>query len=183
MSLFKTKAIVLKITKIKERDFIYDLFTFDYGKIKVQKKDSKKEKNLDLWYIINCEIETKAERNIHKIKNIKIKSEFNYEDKDFLVINLYLEIISYIQNNLPDWVEFKDMFEIIETINDKKNIDETKLILAKLKITNLFWELKLENEDKIIEKILNFINKNKIKEILKLTWIDENLKNKLIKTL
>jgi recombinational DNA repair protein (RecF pathway) len=39
MSLFKTKAIILKISKVKEKDFIYDIFTYDYGKIKVQKKE------------------------------------------------------------------------------------------------------------------------------------------------
>jgi recombinational DNA repair protein (RecF pathway) len=79
MTLFKTKAIILKISKVKDKDFIYDIFTFDYGRIKVQKKEHKKEKTMDLGYIINCEIETKEQRDIHKIKNIKIKSEFRYE--------------------------------------------------------------------------------------------------------
>jgi recombinational DNA repair protein (RecF pathway) len=48
MAIFKTKAIILKISKVKDKDFIYDIFTFDYGRIKVQKKEHKKEKSLDL---------------------------------------------------------------------------------------------------------------------------------------
>jgi len=176
MSTFKSKAIIIKITKIKEKDFIYDIFTYDFWKIKVQKKEHKKEKSLDLWYIINCEIETKWWRDIHRIKNIKIKSEFNYEKKDFKLLNAYLNLIWIVYQRLPIWQEFKDIFEIFDEINDKKNIDETKLILAKLKIINLMWELDIQNENKTIEKILNFINKNKIKDILKLTWIQEDQK-------
>lgn len=179
MSLFKTKAIILKISKVKEKDFIYDIFTYDYGKIKVQKKDSKKEKSLDSGYIINCEIETKEWRDIHKIKNIKIKSEFRYEQLEFEIINLYLSIIWIIYQKIPFWVEFKDIFEIIEEINSKKNIDKTKLVLSKLKVIDLLWELKIDNDDEVIRKILKFINKNKIKDILKLTWINLDTISKL----
>lgn len=180
MSLFKTKAIILKISKVKEKDFIYDIFTYDYGKIKAQKKNEK-EKTLDLWYIINCEIETKETKDIHKIKNLKIKSEFYYENKDFSTINEYLNIISIIYKEIPFWVEFKDMFELIEYINEKKDIDEIKLILSRLKTIDLIWELKIENDNPTIKKILKFINKNKIKDILKLSWIDTELKEKLKK--
>lgn len=179
MSLFKTKAIILKISKIKEKDFIFDIFTFDYGKIKVQKKDSKKEKSLDLGYIINCEIETKEWRDMHKIKNIKIKSEFRYEHLWFSTINLYLNIIWIIYQKIPFWVEFKDLFEVIEEVNSKKNIEKIKLVLSKLKVIDLLWELKIDNDDEIIRKILKFINKNKIKDIFKLNWLEESTISKL----
>ncbi len=181
MSIFKTKWIILKISKLKEKDFIFDVFTYDYGKIKIQKKDTKKEKTLDIWYIVNFEIETKEWRDISKAKNIKIKSEFRYENKEFKVINEYLNIIWLIYKRLPEWLHFKEIFEIIEEINDKKNLNETKLILAKLKVIDYFWELKIENEDIIVEKILKFVNKNKIKEILKLSGIDEKTQKKLEK--
>lgn len=179
MSVFKSKWIILKISKVKEKDFIYDVFTYDYGKIKVQKKDTKKEKSLDIWYIANFEIETKEWKDISKAKNIKIKSEFKYEWKEFKIINEYLNIIWLIYKKIPYWLPFSDVFEIIEVLNEKKELDETKLILAKLKILDYFWDLKIENEDKTIEKILKFINKNKIKEVLKLSWIDEYLIKKL----
>ncbi len=179
MSNFKTKAVILKISKVKDRDFVYDIFTYDYGRIKVQKKELKKEKSLDLGYIINCEIETKETRDIHKIKNIKIKSEFRCDGKDYATINEYLKIIWTMYHKLPEWLVFKDIFELVEEINDKKNLDEIKLILSRLKIINLLWELKIDSNDEIIWKILKFINNNKIKDILKLSWIDYELLIKL----
>ena len=56
MSVFKDKAIVLKVDKIAEKDLLYTIFSYDYWKLKVSKKFSKKEKNIDLGYIINFEI-------------------------------------------------------------------------------------------------------------------------------
>lgn len=181
MAIFKTKAIILKISKVKDKDFIYDIFTFDYGRIKVQKKEHKKEKSLDLGYIINCEIETKEQRDIHKIKNIKIKKEFNCENKDFATINEYLTIIWLVYNKLPEWLVFKDVFEIVDEVNDTNNIDEMKLILSRLKVINLLWELDLNHQDQLVEKVLKFINNNKLKEIFKLSGFDQEIKEKLIK--
>jgi len=181
MAIFKTKAIILKISKVKDKDFIYDIFTFDYGRIKVQKKEHKKEKSLDLWYIINCEIETKEQRDIHKIKNIKIKSEFRYEGKDYITLQEYLTIIWIIYNKLPEGLVFKDIFEILEEVNKTKNIDDMKLILSRLKVINLLWELDLNHKDQLIEKVLKFINNNKLKEIFKLSGFDDIIKEKLRK--
>ena len=97
MSVFKDKAIVLKVDKIAEKDLLYTIFSYDYWKLKVSKKFSKKEKNIDLGYIINFEIITKENVSIHKIKNVKIKSEFNLENKrTFSEINIFLEILSLI---------------------------------------------------------------------------------------
>jgi hypothetical protein len=47
-----------------------------------------------LGYIVNFEIHTKEDRGIHKISNIKIKSEFNIDkDKNFCELEAYLEIL------------------------------------------------------------------------------------------
>lgn len=177
MSFFKSKAIILKIYKNKDKNFIYDIFTYEFGKIKIQKKDAKKEKALDIWYIINFEIETKEWREINNAKNIKIKSEFIYENMEFITIMEYLNIIWLIHKKLALWIEFREIFEIVEEINIKNNLDETKLILAKLKIINLIWELKIENANKTVEKILKYINSNKITEILRLSGIDDTIKS------
>ena len=67
----------------------------------------------------------------------------------------------------------------LKTINNYEKIDETKLILAKIKIKSLLWNLNVEHNDKIIEKILKFINTSKIENILKLTWINEEQKKEL----
>ena len=189
MSIFKDKAIVLKIDKvnsnsswekIKDKELLYTLFTKTYWKIKANKTYSKTEKSIDIWYSINFEIITSENKKIHKIKNIKIKSEFNLnKDKNFSEINKFLEILSLIYREIPEWVSFEEIFEIIETINTYENIDLTKLILAKLKIKSLLWTLNIEHKNQIINKILKFIFNSKIETIFKLTWINEEQKKEL----
>ena len=179
MSIFKTKWIILKINKIKNKEFLYTIFTKDYWKIKCNTKLSKNEKILDLWYLINFEIYTKENVSIHKIRNIKISSEFSYENKNFKQINLYLVILSIINKNTPDWTAIYELFELIEILNITLDNDEIKLNLIRLKIISILWELNEYNSDITISKILKFINSNKIEKILKLTWINEELKNKL----
>lgn len=176
MSIFKDKAIVIKIDKLKDKELLYTLFTYEYWKIKAVKKISKREKSLDLWYIINFEIVTKENSSIHKIKNIKIMSQFNIEkNMNFNELNLYLEILTKVYKEIPDWLENKEVFSIIDAINNKKIINEEKLILSKLKIKSLLWDLIIDNKDKTIEKILKYINNSKIDDILKLKINDEKI--------
>lgn len=189
MSIFKDKAIVLKIDKvnsnsswekIKDKELLYTLFTKTYWKIKANKTYSKNEKNIDIWYIINFEIITTDNKKIHKIKNIKINSEFNLnKDKNFSEINNYLEILSIIYREIPEWLSFEEIFEVIEKINTCENIDLTKLILAKLKIKALLWNLNTKNKNLIITKILKFIHNSKIDSIFRLTWINNEQKKEL----
>lgn len=176
MSIFKTKAIVLKIKKVSENDFLYTVFSYDYWKIYVNKKNKKQEKNLDLWYIINCEIKTNGKSNFHKIRNIKILSEFSYEKKNYSEINWYLELLSLVNNNIPDNLALFEIFNILDAINIFKKINLEKILLAKLKVLDKLWILKISHKNKTVEKILNFINKNDINKIIRLTWIDEKTK-------
>jgi len=194
LSIFNDKAIVLKINKLSwnninennfwkktsDKELLYTLFTKSYWKIKASKNYTKTEKNIDLGYVINFEIITKENSKIHKIKNIKIKSEFNLnKDKNFYELNKYLEILALIYKEIPEWIAFEEIFDVIENINNYEKIDETKLILAKIKIKSLLWNLKIEHNNKVIEKILKFINNSKIENILKLTWINEDQKKEL----
>jgi hypothetical protein len=53
------------------------------------------------------------------------------------------------------------------------------MILSRLKILDIIWILDINHSNKTIEKILKFINHNNIKNIIKLTWINTDLKNEL----
>jgi len=180
LSVFKDKWIILKIEKIKDKDLLYTIFTNQYWKIRANKRFSKTEKSLDLWYIINFEIITRENISIHKIRNIKISSEFNIKkDKNFSELNQYLSILWKIFRELPDWINHSEIFNIIEKINKLEKIDETKLILAKLKIESIIWHLNITHKNEIISKILKYISNSPIENILKLTWINEELKKEL----
>jgi len=177
--IFKTKWIILKIHKIDEKDYLYTIFTYDYWKIICQKKLSKSEKTLDLWYIINFEIETKETRKVHKIRNIKILSELNTQGRSFSFIHSYLELLWLILKNIPEWVPIWQILEICEYIHTGINIHEEKILLAKLKCLSIFGILNVQHKNPTIQKILHFVDKNNISEILKLTWINEELKKEL----
>jgi len=181
MGVFKTKWIILKINKPKDKDFLYTLFTYDFGKITVVKKKNSKEKLLDLWYVVGCEVRTKEWFDIHKVSNIKIWSEFNYENRNFAIIESYLELLSLVFKRTPNWNPIYEIFYILENINLYEDISLVKLTLGKLKILNCLWELDIENKDLTVMKILKFINTHSIKDVLRLSWIDENIELKLSK--
>lgn len=180
MSVFKTKWIILKINKPKDKDFLYTLFTYDFGKILVSKKKNTKEKTLDLGYIINSEVRTKESINIHRISNIKIISEFDYENKPFKLIEDYMKLLSLVLKNTPDWSPIFEIFTILETVNNYKKITSEKLCLARLKILNCLWNLDIQHKDQTTWKILKYIDNNSINDILRLTWIDDDTYRKLL---
>ncbi len=181
LSIFKSKWIILKINKLANKESIISIFTYDFWLIKCISKYSKTQKPLDIWYLINFEIETKQEKDLHKIRNVKIKWEFNTENKSFSQINAYLELISFTMQNLAPWVPIFELFNLFEIVLKKEEMDYTKLVLAKLKAKNILWELNISNSDQTIAKILKFISQNKISEILRLTWISDDIVSKLAK--
>jgi len=187
MSIFKDSGIIIKTTKLKDKEFLYTIFTKTFWKILAKKKFSKKEKSLDLWYYINFEIETskkieslKTSEIINKIRFIKILNEFQTSNRNFIEINNYLILLNTILKKTAFWVENMEILEIIKAINIYSKEDlEIKLILANLKIINILWELDIQNKNETISKILKFISKNNIKTILKLNWINEEIKKEL----
>ena len=180
MSIFKSSWVVLHIFKLKEKEFLYTIFTSDFWKIKATKKYSKKEKTLDLWYLINFEIETNKNSDINKIKSVKIISEFLNQQKNFIQINNYLTLLSIIAKNTATWVPHIEIIEIIKQINTYNKPDlEIKLVLSQLKIVDILWELNINHQNQTVWKILNFINKNNFSKILKLSWIDKEIKKEL----
>jgi len=181
MSIFKTKWVVLKINKITWKDFLYTIFTYDYWIIRASKKKSWNEKAIDLWYLINFEVETKEKRDIHRIRNIKISLEFICENKNFATINAYLTLLWTVLNNTPIWVPIYEISEIIEAVLNYDKINETKLTLARLKIINILWNLDINHKNITVARILKFINNNKIWEILRLSWISKEVERELIK--
>jgi hypothetical protein len=171
MSIFKTSWVILRINKIKENEEIATIFTESYWKLNLKLKKSKKEKSIDLGYIVNFEINVRKENSINEIKNIKIKNEFEYNKKSYGIILEYLEILNLIEKNSPLNMNINWIFEIISKINLYNNINIEKLLFSKAKLLNIFWILKSENSNENIKKVLSFIEKNHIDNILKLSWL------------
>lgn len=179
MSIFKSSGIILKITSLKENEFLFDVFTYEYGKLKLKAKKTKKEKNLDLGYIINFEVNVKKENTIHEIRNIRIKNEFPYSDKNYEVIYEYLYLLKNIAKECAYNFQICEIYNIFCELNEIQNISEEKIIFSHLKVLNILWLLPDTHKNPTIQKILSFIGKESIKNILKLKWLDEGLKNEL----
>lgn len=173
MSLFRSKAIVLKKTKIGEKEFIYSLFSYDYGKIDVVKKISAKEKPLDIGYNINFEIHSGKKNQIHKISHIKILSEFDPKWYDFTVIHNYLELIQFLYKNTQKGLPIYELYHVIHELHQKK-VSWEKICLSRLKMLHIFWELSQKHDNPTAQKILLFIHNNSIKNILRLSGVDED---------
>ncbi len=176
MSLFKSSGIILKITSLKENEFLFDVFTYEYGKLKLKAKKTKKEKNLDLGYIINFEVNVKKENTIHEIRNIRIKNEFSYSDTSYEMIYEYLYLLKSIWDNCAYNLQICEIYNVFCELNEIQNISEEKIIFSHLKILNILWLLPEIHQNPTIQKILSFIGKESIKNILKLKGLDENLK-------
>lgn len=180
MSIFKTKGLVLKINKNKDKNFIYTLFTVDYWKINCIKKLKTKEKSLDLWYDIDFQIYVwKKKDGIHSIRNIKILSEFNAHDKTFSEINSFLEFLTLILRRTPAWVPIPEIYTIFSSLNSLDNVKVEKILLAKLKILNVLWELDTNHKNKTVTKILKFVVNNNISTVLRLWGISEEVLDEL----
>lgn len=180
MHIFKIKGIVLNIVKNIKDENIITIFSEEYWKFKVQKKGKTKEKPLDIWYLFSCELYQKEETDIHKIKNIKIKSSFDYHEKDYFIIVSYLDLISTLYKNCPFWLQIREIFDICEKINSKKETRIQDIILWKVKVLQILWIKWFEyKNDEIVQKILKFTYHNKIEKVLKLEEIDNELIQKI----
>lgn len=179
MLIFKSSWIILKIHKVNEKDFLYTIFTQEYGKIICQKKFSKTEKSLDIGYLIQFEIETKEWKKVHKMRNIKILSDFSPVNKSFDVLQNYLELLAMIHKNTPEGVQAYGIIDIIEVIHNYESITADKITLAKFKLLHIFGTLPYEHANLTVNKLLKYIHNKKISEIFKLWTIPEEIKKDL----
>lgn len=182
MHIFKAKWIVLRVLSKNEKDFLYSIFFEEYWKLIISYKRKAKEKMLDIGNIFSGEISTQEGRKIHNLRNIKIKSFFHPKEKSFEEINLYLEILSLVEKKLIEGNPVPEIFSLLEILGEKsEKLTYEKLLLTRLKIMDIFWELRTHDENEVVEKILKFIHHYGIKDILKLKWLEEETVEKLKK--
>jgi len=179
LSVFKTSGIVLKVKKQNEKESLYTVFFRDYGILIVQKKKKVREKALDIGYNINCEIVTKSTQDIHTIGNIQISSQFIYEDREYKSIELYLKLVGYILKEVPRWVPHWEIHTVLQYLSKNSEwLWYEKILLSFLKIQCILGNTK-EIDDETIQKILKFVEWNKIERIMQLQWVDEEIIKKL----
>lgn len=179
MSTFKTNGIILKIKKQEKKSNMIVLFSKDFWKINCFIKKWKKEKLIDLWNNISCEIKV-SKSNINEIQNISIINSLNYWEIDYSTIYEYLFLISEINKYCPYWMQFNNIYEIINDINTYNSITKEKVLFLRIKLYILLWYLWELNW---YDKLYLYIKNSHIKDILKLKWLNETDINNIEKLL
>ena len=181
MSIFKTSWIVLQLWKISEKQLFYKILFRDYGILTVTKKKKTREKPIDIGYIIDCEIITYKDRNIHTIGNIKVLWFFQTENRKYHDIESFLKILSLVSKQLPAWSPHYEIYDILSSLLQQENkLDSQKLLLTHLKIISCLWNLSDSHLDPTTQKILKFIHSSKYNDILRLWTIPEEAIKKLM---
>jgi len=178
MHYFKTEWVLLSQKKLNEREFIYKIFFRDYGILNVKKLKKAREKNLDSWYVIICEIITHdTQKNIlPSITNIKIKDFFNPEKKTHSEIYEFLSTIAYIEKSIPSWFPHIKIYNLaLLIISNQDILTYSSHILLKLKIRAYNGDLPIEHTNINVQKILKFVYTASSEELFKLKKIPEEM--------
>lgn len=179
MAIFKTQWVVMQVWKYSENQLYYKIFFRDYGILTVAKKKKAREKPIDIWYYVSCEIITKEKDSVHTIWNIKIISYFETKDVQYHEIESFLKLLWFIKKNLPAGSPHYEIFDILHIYIPSSNIkNNQKYILTYLKIISSLGELWETHQNETTWKILKFIHATKYSDILRLWPIpEENLKH------
>lgn len=177
MAIFKCNWIILKKSILNDKTKLITVFTDEYWKININYKDKKTDKQLDIWYIINFETKVKDDNKVTQLNNVYIKSVFNYENKSYSIIFEYLNLIKIVQKKCPLNLQIYWIYDIFSKMQILENLSEEKIIFCQLKILFKLWLISNEHKNEKINKILKFIEKNNISEIVKLKWLDDNSKS------
>lgn len=181
MSVFKTEWIVLQVGKYSEQELFYKILFRDYGILTVKKKKKVREKPIDVWYFISCEILTNSERKIHTIWNIKVKCFFIAEWKPYKHISAFLHLIQYIKQELIEGSPHYEIYDILSQYIE--NCERNELILTHLKVIQCLWSLQDTHNNIDIQKVLKFIHTHNYKDIMRLKNIPDELRWDLEKIL
>ena len=178
MSFLKSKAIVLKKKRMSDKEFIYTVFSYEFGKIDCKKKVSSKEKPLDIGYDINFEIFWKNAQSLATIRNINILHELKSQDQNYETIFSFMQLMHEIDKNTEKWIPVYAIYELMHELHQKK-ITLDHVILAWLKLKHILWILPGEHENQTVQRILNFIYKNPIQRVLLLVGIEPDIQKML----
>ncbi|MBM4177669.1 DNA repair protein RecO [Candidatus Gribaldobacteria bacterium] len=133
---FKTKAIFLKKVEQNEADFLFTLYTEDFGKIKaiakaIRKPESKLAAASQLFYVSEIEfIEVKAGRILTDVFVLE-RPNFQSEEKLFVAF----KISDYINKHFFEGVKDERVYQfILRVLRDLQKIpneqEELKRFLA-----------------------------------------------------
>jgi len=182
MAYFKTEWLVLKVKKISENQSLYIIFFKDYGILTVSKKKKIREKPIDSWYLISCEIITKKTQEIHLIGNIHIIAFFSAAETEYKTVKGFLYLLHKVHSELPHGNPHYEIYNIVSlSLRNTLFSHYDLVLLAHLKIMSFLGNLSDTHSSPITDKTLKCIHKYNYRELCKLWKIPIETKKDLEK--
>ncbi len=182
MHYFKTEWIILSKKRQSEKEVLYRILFKEYGILHVKKMRKTREKEFDIWYIISCEIIThkNSKDSIPSITNIKIRDFFRPQEKKYNEIIEFLTSINAIIKCLPQWLPHTELYHLWEYMLSRQDeLTPLSHILLRLKIQCYNGELTWDHSDPNIKKILRFVQKWTVSDILRLKTVPVEIQHTL----
>ncbi|MDD2917138.1 MAG: recombination protein O N-terminal domain-containing protein [Candidatus Gracilibacteria bacterium] len=174
--MFTTEAIVLKKIPIRDGEELHELFTKDFGKVRVWVKKRKQIAHVDHGSIIHGTISTKGSKNT--LEQSSIKHMIRTEELDYLGILCPLLCVQSISIFCPmggpygqvysDYMSLLPLFSSIEWVEKSKELFVMKL----LKSHGVGWKREESKESIIFRKIYKNIGSYPIQAFVKLPQLD-----------
>lgn len=140
--MFRARALVLNIQKIRDQQVRIILFSYEFGKIHCW---IKKDPWVDIGNLVSVVLERKWNEN--HTKSIEVTASIEDYLKTYDEVTSYLYFIQKLNKILPEWVEQKNIYTDIERIF---SILSTKkpwvwiiqlIILLNIRILKMLWYL------------------------------------------
>gem|GEM_PF-1324192 len=171
---------MIKITVFQDSLLLFDVFTLEYGLLKLKAKRTKQKKSLDIGYSIVFEVNVKKENDIHEIHNIKIRGEFAYLEKKYDYIMTYLELAGTVLK-VPRNIQIQEIYHILHAVSISE-MPTIYILLAHVKILSIMGIL-LINSNPQIQKIYTFVSCSPFTKILKLTGCTPEIEEQITKNI
>jgi len=177
MNYFSCRWVILRVAVFQDGLLLFDVFTQEYGLLKLKAKRTKQKKSLDIGYSIAFEVQVKKENDIHEIKNIKTRGEFAYIGQPYDAIMTYLELVGTVLK-VPRNIQIQEIYHILHAVSTSE-LATAYILFAHVKILCIMGITLLSREVQI-QKIFKFIGENSFPRICKLTGstteLEENIR-------
>lgn len=177
--MFSTEAIVLKKIPIRDSEELHELFTKDFGKIRVWTKKKKQIAGVDHGSIIHCIISTKGSKNTLESSNIK--HVIQTEDLDYLSLLCPLlcvqSISTFCPSGNPHPQVYSDYVTLLPFFGKKEWSEKSKelFVMKLLKSHGVGWKRNETSESIVFRKIYKNIDSYSIGAFVQLKELDSEV--------
>lgn len=103
-----TECVFFKRTPLGEHDFVYELWSRDFGKIRAFAKEKRQEARADTGSLIQANVDTKGERN--RLVSFKLRKNVSPENLGYDGALSFLKTVASLSSCLPEGVPNATLF-------------------------------------------------------------------------